>query len=49
MSVRGNFRRGGDAAAQGRYDDMVPLLFEIRLSDALNARVGVSAKITPSD
>jgi uncharacterized protein YjiK len=40
-SLRGNYRRRDEPAASGNYADMVPLLFEIRLSQALAARISV--------
>jgi len=40
-SLRGNFRRRDESVATGNYADMVPLLFEIRLSGALAARIPV--------
>ena len=40
-SLRGNFRPRDEPVASGNYADMVPLLFEIRLSQALAARIPV--------
>jgi hypothetical protein len=41
-SLHGNYRRRDEPAASGNYADMVPLLFEIRLSQALAARISVA-------
>jgi uncharacterized protein YjiK len=41
-SLRGNYRRRTEPAAHGNYADMVPLLFEIRLSQALASRTSVA-------
>lgn len=40
-SQRGNYRLRSEAAASGNYRAMVPLLFELRLSEVLKARVRV--------
>jgi phytase-like protein len=40
-SLRGNYRRRDQALASGNYADMVPLLFEMRLSRVLSARTPV--------
>ncbi len=40
-SLHGNYRRRDQPVPTGNYADMVPLLFEIRLSEALAARIPV--------
>jgi DNA-binding beta-propeller fold protein YncE len=40
-SLRGNYRRRDEANASGNYAAMVPLLFEIRLSQVLASRIPV--------
>lgn len=43
-SLRGNYRRRDERVATGNYAAMVPLLFEIRLSQALESRIFVGAQ-----